>query len=289
MLLRADAQGRFDCHLFLRQYYLEKLSDTTLSDTLDKHREYFLNFARAQTSANALELLDKERDNIRAAWSGASQADQLVSFVNVLETFLRHRGYRQDQLALAKRALDASRKEHNQAAVMDLLNLSAHVYLELGSLHEAQEHLDEALAVAESLGDIRQKAKALHGLGELYHQRGGLPTAHRMTAGRASGSDAAPRHREGEQKGNRASDGRGEEHDGSRRMTTPDIFIGRFPGKVKMCLSRHSRPSSHPASYNASITFSVSSEKPVRISVNSWCLLGCEAINHVRLRRVAFS
>lgn len=77
-LLRRSAAGLFEMHELLRQFTAHKLDEADRADTLDRHYAYYAEFLQRQTvqlrgdgQVQALDAIQSQFDNIRAAWQRA--------------------------------------------------------------------------------------------------------------------------------------------------------------------------------------------------------------------------
>lgn len=182
-LLRVEANGRYDLHELLRQYAFEKLAEANEANTiLNRHRDYFLTLAESAEpelfSVNQIDWLnrlDTELGNIRAAivWSlegGEIEASlRLMSSLHYLWALhgYHHEGYRHlvDMLSLpaARNRTTVRAKALNAAGIIQWFE---------GHNSESRLLLEEAVAIAREVGDLRQLGLAVRTLGPVLYGLG---------------------------------------------------------------------------------------------------------------------
>jgi tetratricopeptide (TPR) repeat protein len=215
LLLRRDGDGspRFAMLETIREYALERLrEDLDEAAVGRRHAEYFVELAvgaepqlRSTAAAPALERLDPEHDNLRAAlaWSLEHKPDACVRLVHALYLFWYIRGHYREGLHWYRRALTVVGDDPSARARMaeragalafacrefslarSLINEALPVYREVGDrpntvrgltllgliATNTGEHdkavalLDESTALARDAGDANVLAFALANLG----------------------------------------------------------------------------------------------------------------------------
>lgn len=166
--------GRFCFHALVRHHCRSKLaSEPGLERAFtERHCEYFLALAESAREAlngpepqAALERLDAEAENLRAAWTSADDPERLARLALAFAPYLQRRGLWDDQLKLVLRALEVGGTGSHYAA---LHNLAADVYQRRGDLDRARDHLERALAHA---GEPHVEAEILNALGGTHYLR----------------------------------------------------------------------------------------------------------------------
>jgi predicted ATPase/DNA-binding SARP family transcriptional activator len=147
-LVRRDLGGRYALHETIRQFAAEKREDD--GAVRERHGAYFAALAAqcaGADSASALDTLQMERANLRAAWewSVVENVDLMVNLLKGLALLYTLRGPLSEGEELFCGALktmgeDISKKE-----------LAANITLELARIYNAQACYDEAIALARSL------------------------------------------------------------------------------------------------------------------------------------------
>jgi predicted ATPase/DNA-binding SARP family transcriptional activator len=197
----------------IREYAAERLTSSGRGDELHRsHAEHFLGVAahaRTEDPAGkleALELLDRERDNMHAAmrWTLATSSDLAVPLAAALWRYWLIRGYRRQGLDWLEQALTlpsraappravalagaallarllgdftrAERLAHEGVALgravgppralAASLNVLTTLAAGVGDFDRARGHCDESVAVARAAGDVRLEALALFILAE---------------------------------------------------------------------------------------------------------------------------
>jgi len=183
--------GRYRSLETVREYARARLAESPeLAEVRTRHLDFYVRFcekARPQLvgpeQGKWLATIDLERENILAAhaWCGdAPQGAQLdLQLVYLLRPYWLNRGL----LGLGQR-LNAEALGRRGAEVRDLarcraLFVAGQFSSNLGRYAEAQQYLEESLAIAREMGDKRRVASALQPLG-LAH----LGQGHRATARR---------------------------------------------------------------------------------------------------------
>ncbi|MCL4863265.1 MAG: hypothetical protein KJZ93_27925, partial [Caldilineaceae bacterium] len=195
-LLYSDARGRFQMHELLRQFAWEKLNAHPLDreDAQDRHRVFYCRWLARQTERlqgaehpTALQEIEDEIENIRAAWSRAVAQERLDEIEQALDSlFLFHAAkcwfaegralFEQATTALNR---DPSISEHTQIVLAQVLikrtRMQNRLVVEGGitpMLNEAAAAFHQALLWLEPVDLPNAKAEALVGLGSVHASLG---------------------------------------------------------------------------------------------------------------------
>ncbi|WP_141508290.1 winged helix-turn-helix domain-containing protein [Ramlibacter sp. WS9] len=164
----------------IKQYAGEKLTESGLTDAAQaRHFSYFMGLAEAGANAligpQALEWLDRldaEHDNLRAALDrSAGDARRYAQLAGALRTFWDTRGHYTEGLARLDRALamHASR----DTVCLDVLLGAGLAAFRLAHAQRSGNLLEEAVRLAQELGDVRREAEATFWLAANFTQQGG--------------------------------------------------------------------------------------------------------------------
>jgi predicted ATPase len=168
------ANPRYRLLEMVRQYALDRIAEgegTPSSDLRDRHGDYYLACAEAhapklvgEDAAEALNRLDEEHDNLRAAltWWTQSSPSQALRLVIALQRFWMTRGHLREGLERARSALALETPAHDLRT--RALFVAAFCSMSLGEIEESRAYFDEALALARTSGDRIQEGRALSGL-----------------------------------------------------------------------------------------------------------------------------
>ncbi len=187
----ADGVTRYRFLETIRQFARYRMYEAeAVEATSDRHLEFFIAFAeRAASELHRpdqiiwLERLDAEHDNLRAAltWALAenpTRAAQALRLTGALWMYWDVRGYFQEGLQWCERALAASDAE-NSARAQTLFGAGGFVS-RLGDLERTIALGQEALALAQKIGDTRNTAEALLGVGFMSLLLGDIARADAM-------------------------------------------------------------------------------------------------------------
>ncbi|MBN1284629.1 MAG: AAA family ATPase [Anaerolineae bacterium] len=182
-LLRSDAAGGYDMHELVRQYAEEKLDERPdLRDrTHDLHCTYYIDFLQAQWEpmrgsrpGEALDAIEGEIENIRAAWHWAiahTKEAEIERGLDSLWFFYDTRSrYREGAKIFAKtaEALGADKPTGEKSLLLGKVQARQGVLdNSLSLLGEAKALLQEGLAVARRFGARDEIAFILARLGEI--------------------------------------------------------------------------------------------------------------------------
>jgi predicted ATPase/transcriptional regulator with XRE-family HTH domain len=201
-LLHGVTNGRYDIHELLHQYAREKL--TELGDgqaVLNRLSEYYLGFAeRAEKElfgANQLDWIGRmgtELSNLRAAISWSREKGDFtvcLSLTSALFWFWSLHGYNLEGFEGLRDILPLPEAQTRTPVRAKTLNAAGYIHLFEGNYTEARPLLEESLAIAREVGNLRELARSglglgpvLEGLGEheaatlLLHES--LPLAHKL-------------------------------------------------------------------------------------------------------------
>ena len=168
-LLRVDGQGRFDRHLLLYAYTLEKLSacpeekaaaEARHAATFSALAERLEREADGSQPRGAYLRLEAELENFRAAWRWAVTHKSVPTLRACSIAFRRYffnRGQDEELIELltaALRVLDEADAAH-QLTLANLLGFLGYVYTGLGRLDEAESLAERGLALARPLPEAR--------------------------------------------------------------------------------------------------------------------------------------
>jgi predicted ATPase/DNA-binding CsgD family transcriptional regulator len=166
-LLKPLPESRYRVHELLRQYALEKLSESPeyVSRTRDFHCAYYLDFLRRRTpdfiggrQVEAASEIDGEIDNVRAAWQWAVdhvEAERLGASVFTLAQYWQYRS----RYAEAVAALEAASESLKAQAPTDEILLALGIVLvelgwfriRLGRLEDAEAALTDSRSIYRNL------------------------------------------------------------------------------------------------------------------------------------------
>jgi predicted ATPase/DNA-binding CsgD family transcriptional regulator len=168
-LLKPLPESRYRVHELLRQYALEKLSESpdNVSHARDSHCAYYLDFLRRRTpdfiggrQVEAASEIDGEIDNIRAAWQSAMdglEPEKLKDSTFPLAQYWQYRSRYTEAVAALEGAVDSLRK---QPPIEETLLALALVLMELGWFRIRLGRLAEADATLNESQDIYEKLDA---------------------------------------------------------------------------------------------------------------------------------
>jgi predicted ATPase/DNA-binding CsgD family transcriptional regulator/DNA-binding XRE family transcriptional regulator len=163
---QVDGVTRYGLHELVRQYAAERLAvdPATQAATGARHRSFYAALLQrsidAQTGAFTPEeraTLDRNIDNLRAAWFQAAAAHDLEALATMargLRVFYDSHGWLQDGAALYGVAADALREAGPEATAMRglALGLQGFFLVRTGRLARARQLLDEGLRLQEATG-----------------------------------------------------------------------------------------------------------------------------------------
>jgi hypothetical protein len=173
-LLRVSPRGRYDRHSLLYQYTQEKLAEHPLEEaqTQEAHGLYYLRFVREQAGRlrtrdhkQAIEAIDEEFDNLRAAWRWAVSELKLEALEETAPALSRAYSHRDKEgvevFAHAVAGLDDTNPAHHAAIGYALVAQAEHQHW-LGSRPEQAKLLAErGLSLLRPLGKIQGMLRGL--------------------------------------------------------------------------------------------------------------------------------
>lgn len=169
-VLSYTAQGRYQIHELLRQYAGERLAAAGGAEAArDAHCAYHAAFMRDREAdlkggdrqLAALEEIDAEFENIRAAWDWAIERRRVAALAQmerVLWYFLHIRGRRAEGLALFQSALSI---DDDRALLGRLMGRCSRFCLDSGRNREAEDWARRSLDIAREMEDLLGLAFAL--------------------------------------------------------------------------------------------------------------------------------
>ncbi|HTM59763.1 MAG TPA: adenylate/guanylate cyclase domain-containing protein, partial [Burkholderiales bacterium] len=175
----------------VRQYAQERLAGSTESgEARTRHLEFYVSFCEkarphlvGPEQGKWLGIVDLERENILNAHAWCAElprgAQLDLDLVYQLRPYWLNRGL----LGLGQRvnaeALSRRGAEPRNFARCRALFVAGQFSLHMGRYDEAQQYLEESLAIAREMGDKRRISSALQPLGLAHLAQGHLATAHR--------------------------------------------------------------------------------------------------------------
>ncbi|MCA9836375.1 MAG: tetratricopeptide repeat protein [Trueperaceae bacterium] len=185
-LLRVNDEGRFDRHLLLYQYTLEKLEqDPNYPDLQAKHAEYFLALSEEAEpiliGKGQLEWLNKlelEHENLRVslAWQLENDSEQAIRQASALRRYFEIRGYWEEGIAYLSQAITHAGEKHSESYLKAVYALGA--LLRSNFLNDkAEPYFNVAEKLAGSLSNQQVLADTLNQLAGIAWSRGDLDTS----------------------------------------------------------------------------------------------------------------
>lgn len=160
-LLRSTPAGRFSVLLVLRQYAAEKLADATYQERHGIHYLEIVNGAgealKGPAPTEALALLERDLENIRAAWQWAYQMERFGLCEQVLEPlrlFFTSKALMQEGINFFNSALERLGTKTEQRFGAQLHFELAYFYRRLDQFGAAREHAEAALSLAQGLENM---------------------------------------------------------------------------------------------------------------------------------------
>ena len=185
-LLRSSADARrFSFHASLREFVLEKLTAAPEHAAVQvRHRAHFLDQARTHAArmrgrdaATAISFFEREAANLRVAWQGTHDLDDLLAFIDALEAFQNRQGAFDERRQLLEHALGVAKATQRAADEPKLLNALASIHLQRGDLEQAARLLEAALEGSSADEANAVRAESLSQLGGVHYQRRELDQA----------------------------------------------------------------------------------------------------------------
>jgi predicted ATPase/DNA-binding XRE family transcriptional regulator len=168
-------ETRYRFHETIRQYANEKLVEAGEDEPMRRrHRDWFLTWVESidphNTNVAWFNLIESEHDNLRAAlvWSQATHEFEIVARIAVaLMGFWEIRGYWQEGWKWLESGLDHRESLSKIVLAKTLFNTNL-FGLRLGDYQTAEAYGKQSIALFRELGDKRNLAWALIGVGEVY-------------------------------------------------------------------------------------------------------------------------
>jgi serine/threonine protein kinase/predicted ATPase len=190
-LLRRDpSTGRYEMHEMLRQYAEERLGESPGSHerTLDLHADYYARFLAERTERlnerepfTALDEIETEIDNVRAAWKHMLAHEQLSSVASAIPTLKKYYRYRgtfieaEAVFGMAARSLEASCETltGEQARLLGvILNVQCLQCEALGHNRQALDLGDRALLLLDESAHPSERACVVYAVGLIHSKLG---------------------------------------------------------------------------------------------------------------------
>ena len=170
-LVRFDRE-RYSLHAVVRSYAHEQLGDRHLVYELQAAL-YFMQYA--MDFANNFDALEVEKGNLFATmeWAEqtAGQEHVALGLLDLLQTFLDRRGYWEERLLRAKKALQIAEILGDKSDVFRLTMVIGDTYFGRDELEAAERHFQRALQVADSMADDNAIGSAKFLLATISYQR----------------------------------------------------------------------------------------------------------------------
>lgn len=156
-LVRRDARGRFDLHELVRQFAAEMLAEDAVEQERRRgaHADYFTSYLAGKRAAldaipdpEALAQVDRETDNLRAAWEyliERQDSERAATLIEGYWPFLSNRGRYQEAVATLLQALELP--DISLLQRVRWRRQIAQALYQMGDLNEAEEQLDIALGL----------------------------------------------------------------------------------------------------------------------------------------------
>jgi non-specific serine/threonine protein kinase len=178
LIVMHQETGRATRYLFhetIRQYANEKLVEADESESMHKrHRDWFLSLVETTDPGDNnlawLNLLESEHDNLRTAlvWSQAVRDFEIVARIAIaLTEFWHMRGHIQEGRKWLESGL-AHRESLSKIVLAKTLFHTCGFAVRLGDYQTPEAYAKESSALFRELGDKRNLAQAMRGLGEVY-------------------------------------------------------------------------------------------------------------------------
>lgn len=164
-LIRLKLDGRYELHELLRQFGAQQLAGNVALEnaTRERHCAYFFGWLKRQElrlrnpdfQERALEEVETEQDDLRAAWTWAVQhqlTNRITEGLECVGTFIDLRGgfaEGRDVLGLTIDAMAGLEPEEARCLLMRLLCWQTNFFFELGDVPSAQQTLTRAQTTLE--------------------------------------------------------------------------------------------------------------------------------------------
>lgn len=184
-LVRRDGEARYEMHELLRQFATEQLGERQ-AEVAARHASYFAEFLAARETrlksrhqARALDEIETEFDNIRAAWAWWGSAHVITEMGQALPSMMHYGSVRitnqelGELVAKAVDQLDAHSPDPEERLLLGIL-LTAHALREreIGEQYSLRYVLTEAERLLDQFPTDPRTAQALLLLGEIHAKPG---------------------------------------------------------------------------------------------------------------------
>jgi predicted ATPase/Tfp pilus assembly protein PilF/DNA-binding XRE family transcriptional regulator len=195
-LLRRNAADRYDMHMLVRQYASEKLraDPQEQSRVEERYCEYYLDFLQEKETAlrgqrDAIESIQAELENVRAAWqmaNAAARLDLIGRSAGALAGFYQRTGLLREGEKAIRAALELARQHRSEVGPLGpgtpgllgkLLANQAGFLNDQGLYFQAAEAAKEALAWSQQDQDAHSEAIAHFRLGQALWRQSELQPA----------------------------------------------------------------------------------------------------------------
>jgi DNA-binding SARP family transcriptional activator/predicted ATPase len=178
--LRQDESGRYRIHELVRQYAAEQLAahPTEQATIQQKHYRYYAGFLEARRlpledspDKPILAELDREAENIRAAWEWVATHGEIAAIAAYLEglwRYYRHKGWFQEAVLVLKQVCALEQVSNHQRARWQRWLGEAHY--QMGYMRESREHLEQVMALLGRALPTTQTGWALTLMRQILHQ-----------------------------------------------------------------------------------------------------------------------
>ncbi len=177
-LLRKTPRGQMEMHGLLRQFAYSQLENDpqVLTDTHKSHCTYYLQYLNKRTSSmqqsrHSLEEIDRELDNIRAAWYWGVEKhefDLLQQAARALDSYYTLKGYLVEGSNTFQAAADAVRMVRNlrpsekiDALFIEFQIFTANFLNWLSQYDKTRQIIEEIYPLAEKSQNLKQMAEIL--------------------------------------------------------------------------------------------------------------------------------
>ena len=187
-LLQRTSSGRFERHVTVRQFALDRLAADPERNAamLDRHAGHYVRLAErlhplldGPEQGRALTQLEDELDNLRAAFEHLLEAGRSADAVHLygaLGPFWRRRGHVEEGRRLFER-LQQRPLPAPSGALVATLNSAGILASHQGEYERSRALHQQALEIGEALGDDGHRADALSNLGAVCWHRDDYPEA----------------------------------------------------------------------------------------------------------------
>lgn len=176
---------RYALHPLLRAYAQERLQSLNNVDReVAQHNIQDYALAYVERYQKDVQSLEREREFLIAALAQArkeGQHEQVVRFVSGLSHLAGRLGKDEEGECILRWGIHSSRQLQNQYYLARFLNRLGGLFCHRGEFNNARKAWEEALAIAESLGNIANLWNPLFGLAHIAYHLGDSGAAKRYT------------------------------------------------------------------------------------------------------------